>query len=170
MVPDEAFSPAAVNVLDQRRDHHSPLTWMERALRIRKESPELGWGTATVLELDEPAVLATRIDWEVRTMVTVHNLAREGRQVTLPDADQYGTLTDVFADREYHTVDGKGQVGIDGSGYRWMVAVWPTTPSRSARSGACRTCRPRPAGQAWWPGAAGRPRRARTTSAWRGSR
>lgn len=75
------------------------LNWMERALRIRKESPELGWGTCTVLDVDEPAVLATRIDWEDRTMLVVHNLARE-QQVAVPDADQYGALTDVSADRD----------------------------------------------------------------------
>lgn len=123
VVSTERFSPAEVNVLDQRRDQHSLLNWMERALRIRRESPELGWGTSTVLDVDEPAVLLTRIDWEGRTTVVAHNLARDGRTVTVPDAGQYGTLSDVFADRDYEPVDGTGRVPIDGSGFRWLTAV-----------------------------------------------
>lgn len=123
VVSADGFSPAEVNVLDQRRDHHSLLNWMERALRIRKESPELGWGHSTVLDVDDPAVLVTRIDWEDRTMVVVHNLARTDREITVPDAAEYGTLTDVFADRDYEPADEKGRVAVDGSGYRWLAAV-----------------------------------------------
>jgi maltose alpha-D-glucosyltransferase/alpha-amylase len=123
MVTADGFTPAEVNVLDQRRDRGSLLNWMERALRIRKESPELGWGTSTVLDVDDPAVLVTRIDWEDRTMAVVHNLARDDREVVVPDPDQYGSLTDVFADRDYDAVDGGGKVTIGGSGYRWLAAV-----------------------------------------------
>jgi len=92
-------------------------------VRIRKESPELGWGTSTVLDVGDPAVLATRIDWEDRTMLVVHNLARDERQVTVPDIDRYGTVTDVFADCDYEPVDDRGQVAIGGSGYRWLAVV-----------------------------------------------
>jgi maltose alpha-D-glucosyltransferase/alpha-amylase len=123
MVSADGFTPAECNVLDQRRNRRSLLNWMERALRIRRESPELGWGTATVLDVDDPALLMTRVDWEDRTMVVVHNLARDERVVAVPDAEQYGTLTDVFSDHDYEALDGAAKFTISGSGFRWLAAV-----------------------------------------------
>ncbi len=34
-----------VNAAAQRRDPQSMLNWMERIIRMRKEVPEIGWGT-----------------------------------------------------------------------------------------------------------------------------
>ncbi len=46
---DGPFGYRKVNVEDQRRDPHSFLNWMERAIRTRKEWPEFGWGDWRVL-------------------------------------------------------------------------------------------------------------------------
>jgi trehalose synthase len=77
------FGPLAVNVADQRRDPDSLLSWMERVIRRRRETPELGWGTLEVLESGEPSVLAHRCTWASGTVVAVHNLAAEPRQLDL---------------------------------------------------------------------------------------
>jgi glycosidase len=76
-LPDDRFGPLAVNVAQQRRDADSLLTWMERVIRRRRETPELGWGVTTVLKTSEPAVLAHRSDWEASSMLAVHNLGDE---------------------------------------------------------------------------------------------
>jgi maltose alpha-D-glucosyltransferase / alpha-amylase len=60
LVTDGPFAPGKVNVADQRRDPESLLNWMERAIRARKELPELGWGSWTLLDTDQPSVLANR--------------------------------------------------------------------------------------------------------------
>ena len=52
-----------VNVAQQRRDPNSLLNWTERIIRMRKEVPEIGWGTFTVLAPGTPEVLALRYDW-----------------------------------------------------------------------------------------------------------
>jgi maltose alpha-D-glucosyltransferase/alpha-amylase len=44
IVDEGPFSYKEVNVADQRQDGDSLLNWMERAIRIRKENPEFGWG------------------------------------------------------------------------------------------------------------------------------
>src|SRR5262249_26425542 len=38
-----------INVEAQRRDVNSLLNWTERIIRLRKECPEIGWGTYKVL-------------------------------------------------------------------------------------------------------------------------
>src|SRR6188474_1864383 len=73
-VTEGRFGPMAVNVAAQRRDPDSLLNWMERLIRRRRETPEIGWGAWKVLDSRLPTVLAHRNDWEGRTFVAIHNL------------------------------------------------------------------------------------------------
>src|SRR4029453_10975925 len=73
VVADGPFAPEHVNVAAQRRDPGSLLNWTERAIRTRKELPELGWGAWQVLDTDHPGVLAHRCDWQGRGVVVLHN-------------------------------------------------------------------------------------------------
>jgi maltose alpha-D-glucosyltransferase/alpha-amylase len=57
VVGDGDFGCRRVNPEDQRHDPGSLLNWMERLIRRRKETPELGWGTFWVLPAGDPAVL-----------------------------------------------------------------------------------------------------------------
>ena len=52
-----AYGFEHVNVAAQRRDPDSLLNWTERALRMRQEIPEVGWGDFEVLP-PGPAVRA----------------------------------------------------------------------------------------------------------------
>jgi len=97
---DGAFGPDHVNATTLRRDPDSLLNWFERLIRRRRECPEIGFGTLTVLDTDEPNVLAHRCDWEGSTVVAVHELA--GRAVELRLAvDDGEALVDLFSDAEH---------------------------------------------------------------------
>ncbi|MBW3604663.1 MAG: alpha-amylase family protein [Actinobacteria bacterium] len=128
MVKDPDFAPAQVNVMDQRRDRRSLLNWMERALRLRKECPELGWGHCEVLDAGDPALFVTRIEWEQRTMFTVHNLATSERDVSIPQVADYTSLADVFSDGDYEPLEDSTSFTIAGSGYRWIRALRTDDP------------------------------------------
>src|SRR4051794_5490713 len=81
------FGPQRVNVATQRREPHSLLNWFERLIRRRRECPEIGFGTMTVLDVGVDSVFAHRCDWEGATVVAVHQLAGEPVSVTLPVDD-----------------------------------------------------------------------------------
>lgn len=67
VVADRRWGPAAgVNVADQERDEGSLLTWMERLLRRRRATPEIAFGTWSVLPQPEAAVLFTWIAFSAR--------------------------------------------------------------------------------------------------------
>ena len=98
-LPDGRFGPLAVNVADQRRRPDSLLTWMEQMIRRRRETPEIGWGTTTLLDTGDDAVLAHRCDWEGAAVVAVHNLSATPRELRLDlgpmeDCDQVVDLLD----------------------------------------------------------------------------
>ncbi len=96
------FGAEHVNVAAQRRDPSSLLNWFERLIRRRRECPELGFGTLTVLDVGAPSVLAHRCDWDGSTIVAVHELAGEAPEVALP-VDDGEALVDLFG-RDEHSL------------------------------------------------------------------
>ena len=100
-VTEGAFGPARANAAALRRDPDSLLNWFERLIRRRRESPEIGFGTLTLLETEAvPSVLAHRCDWEGATIVAVHELAGRAVEVAIPVEDGEA-LVDLFTDEEH---------------------------------------------------------------------
>lgn len=116
------FGYEHVNVQAQWRDPGSLLSWMERALAIRRQYPEFGQGSCEVVETDSAAVLAHEMTWHRNSLVLVHNLAGEDQEaeLTLPSEDR-ARLVDVFGDRLYDPLPiGSRQVTLSPFGYRWF--------------------------------------------------
>jgi trehalose synthase len=121
VVADGDFGCGRVNVEAQRHDPGSLLNWMERLVRRRKETPELGWGAFRVLPAGDPAVLAVRCDWRGSAVLTVHNFADRPARADLDlDGDPRPELVELLADQAYPRPDAAGGVPVDGYGYRWF--------------------------------------------------
>jgi trehalose synthase len=123
LVTDSRFGPDRVNVASQRRDPRSLLNWMERAIRTRKELPELGWGTWKVLDTDQPGVLAHRCDWHGQAVLVLHNLGPKPVQVLLELGDEVEAgrqLAELLADQRYEPAETGQSLALDGLGYRWL--------------------------------------------------
>jgi glycosidase len=120
-LPGGPFGPEQVNVAAQRRDPDSLLRWMTRLVHARRERPELGWGSVTLLETEAPALLAHRCDWEGGTVVAVHNLGEEPAAATLElGADVIG-VEDLLEPRELAPgEDGRLRVELGRYGYLWI--------------------------------------------------
>ncbi|MBD8651275.1 alpha-amylase family protein [Rhizobium sp. CFBP 13726] len=114
-----------VNVAIQRRDPDSMLNWTERMIRMRKEAPEIGWGTFECLDTGDDGVLAMRYDWRDNALVILHNFHNRPVEITfdvgLKDAGK--NLIDI-ADASDSTADDKGKhhIVIEPYGYRWYRA------------------------------------------------
>jgi trehalose synthase len=120
---DERFAASVVNVRDQRIDPDSLLTWFETLIRLRKESPEVGWGDCQVLATDPDSVLALRYSWHGRSIITLHNLGKRPRRVELPieDANEC-ILRDLLRGEEgpVSVRNGVAKVKLGAHGYRWL--------------------------------------------------
>jgi glycosidase len=122
-LPGGRFGPLAVNVADQERDPDSLLNWMQRVIRRRRETPEIGWGEWSVLDAGDDAVLAHRCDWEGRCFLAVHNLSEEPRQfeLRLEDEGELAVIDLLDTDGTPTSLDdGRLPVTLEGYGYRWM--------------------------------------------------
>jgi maltose alpha-D-glucosyltransferase/alpha-amylase len=119
LVEEGPFSYREVNVASQRRDPHSLHNWMERLIRRRRECPEFGWGTWSLLHTGDEAVFAHRCDWEDSTVVAVHNLADRAARAHLVLGDE-GELVDLFEDKDHALDAGELTLELDPYGNRWF--------------------------------------------------
>jgi glycosidase len=124
-MPGGDFGPDKVSVSAQRRDPESLLSWMERLMRRRNETPELGFGTWKVLDSGVAAVLAHRCDWDGSTVLAVHNFDEAAASVslTLDGLDDAVALDDLL-DGDRHELDGpKVELDLGRYGYKWYRVV-----------------------------------------------
>ncbi|MBE9018788.1 trehalose synthase [Chroococcidiopsis sp. CCALA 051] len=109
-----------LNVTSQQRDPNSILSWMERAIRTRKQYPEFGSGKWKIVATNEPSVFAHSSQQNGNTVIAVHNLSAQSCSVSLKSAE-YPHLLDVFSDRPYEQMDcHSNSIEISGYGYRWF--------------------------------------------------
>jgi maltose alpha-D-glucosyltransferase/alpha-amylase len=111
-----------VNAAVQRRHPDSLLNWTERIIRMRKEVPEVGWGDFTVLRVRNPAILALRYDWRNNSVLFVHNLHEEPREIVLDTGlkEKGKLLVNLLAeDHSQSDESGKHRIVLEGYGYRW---------------------------------------------------
>ena len=112
-----------VNAAQQRRDPNSLLNWTERIIRMRKEVPEIGWGDFTVLNTRVPAVLAMRYDWRNNSVLFVHNLDSQPREIAFSaevEGDAGNRLVNLLTDDHSHAdPNGRHNLLLEPYGYRW---------------------------------------------------
>jgi maltose alpha-D-glucosyltransferase/alpha-amylase len=115
------YSYEKVNAADQRRDPQSFLNWTERMIRMRKEVPELGWGDFSVLDLDEPGILAIRYDWRNVGVLTLHNLRDTAVEVEVSlDRGAGMRLTNLLTGHHSEADQrGRHSVVMEPYGYHW---------------------------------------------------
>jgi maltose alpha-D-glucosyltransferase/alpha-amylase len=123
-VADGGLGPDEVNVADQERRPDSMLNWTERMIRLRRETPELGWGRWTLLDAGDPAVLAHRCDWEDGAVVLLHRLDDGDLTVRLDlghvgAADRLVDLLDASAE-PIDVGDGTVELPLGPWGHRWL--------------------------------------------------
>jgi trehalose synthase len=126
-LPGGEYGPERVNVRAQRRDPGSLLNWFERMIRLRKETPEIGWGDWTILDSGERGLVIIRYDWDGATLVTVHNFAPDGATVDLDLSDvDWTAARDLLADDVVEpTHDHRLALEVGRYGSRWLRLETP---------------------------------------------
>ncbi len=123
VIDDPIYGFRRVNVASARRDPGSLLNWTERAIRTRKECPEISWGHWTVVAVDVPGVLVMRYDWRGRTLVALHNFQAKPHAVRI-DAATAGDalLVDLLSDRDSRATTRGHLIELEALDYRWFRA------------------------------------------------
>jgi maltose alpha-D-glucosyltransferase / alpha-amylase len=122
VIGDEVYGYPRVNVAEQRRDPHSFLNWTERMIRMRKECPEISWGTLSVLRASAREVLVIRYDWRSTSLLTLHNFSSRPQTATFRvGCANDDLLVEVFDGKHSRAnADGEHRVRLDGYAWRWF--------------------------------------------------
>ena len=122
VIEEGPYSYREVNVEKQRRDPNSLLNWTVQMIRLRKECPEIGWGSWTALPTRSPHILAICYEWRGSAVVTVHNFSSRPQEAhfRVPVADG-GILTNLMANEEARgKATGEHRISLEAHGYRWF--------------------------------------------------
>jgi len=121
MIDDVEYGYESVNVLEQERASSSLLQWMKKAISIRRQCPEFGYGEFGQITVDDPHVMAHQCTWKNQTVIAVHNFGAESTQVEIDlDGDTEGVI-DLIGDHGYTPAEkGKHSIELDPYGYRWF--------------------------------------------------
>ncbi|GAB2771468.1 alpha-amylase family protein [Salinimicrobium soli] len=120
IIVEGPYGYKAHNVNDQHRDPNSFLNWMIRAINLRKESPEYGWGDFQVLETNNSKVLAGYRTSNKGIGIAIHNFSDQEQTVKL-ELDEPENFTEIFGDKKYNDFDPASQeIKLSPYGYRWF--------------------------------------------------
>jgi maltose alpha-D-glucosyltransferase/alpha-amylase len=125
LIADGAYGFLQVNVAAQRRDPDSLLNWMERIIRMRKEVPEIGWGDFSFVPLRTSGVLAMKYEWRNNSVLFLHNLMPEPREIrfrlTSKRGDKAEELINLLSNDHSHAEEsGRHCIVLEPYGYRWF--------------------------------------------------
>jgi len=125
VISEGPYGYGHVNVAFQRRDAESMLNWTERMIRMRKEAPEIGWGTCSAVDCGDPGVLILRYAWRDNVVIVIHSFHDRPVEIAfrLPQDNDDGPLIDILDghdsranhDRRHHMV-------LEPYGFRWYRA------------------------------------------------
>jgi maltose alpha-D-glucosyltransferase/alpha-amylase len=120
-IADGPFGYDEINVEKQRRDNNSLLNWTVRMIRVRKECPEIGWGTWGILPTRSPHILAICYEWRGNAVVVLHNFSSRPQEARLRvNAPRGRDLTNLLVNEEIHAdKSGVHHIALEAQGYRW---------------------------------------------------
>jgi maltose alpha-D-glucosyltransferase/alpha-amylase len=123
VISDGPYGFQHVNVAAQHRDPNSLLNWMERMIRMRKQVPEIGWGDFSFISAGTPEVLVIRYEWRNNSVLCIHNLVAEPREVRITvdaDGEKDCALINLLSNDHNRAEDGgRHRILLEPYGYRW---------------------------------------------------
>jgi maltose alpha-D-glucosyltransferase/alpha-amylase len=98
---------------------------MERIIRMRKEVPEIGWGDFSFVRLRTPGVLAMEYEWRNNSVLCIHNLMPEPREIRFrvpsKNAGEGDQLINLLSDDHSNAEEGgRHCIVLEPYGYRWF--------------------------------------------------
>ncbi|GAB3960956.1 alpha-amylase family protein [Spirosoma harenae] len=114
-----------VNVAAQQADSTSLLNQVTKLARLRKQCPEIGWGTWKLLDTGSQHVLAIQYDWQGRSLVMIHNFSPEPQPCAIATSLKANRSLINLSTKQPSQVDAKGgyAVQLPGYGYSWFRVI-----------------------------------------------
>lgn len=126
VVPGPKYGYRGVNVARQERDPGSMLSWSQNLIRLRRQTPEIGFGDWSFVPLPEAEIIGLRYDWGGRTVLLFHNLGADPCKTScrIEGAGQWKGLTDALGEGAFSLRADKLTVDMPPYGHLWLRAQY----------------------------------------------
>ncbi|QRR00988.1 alpha-amylase family protein [Dyadobacter sandarakinus] len=125
VVEDGYYAYVHVNVENQRREPGSLLNWMTSLIRLRKECPEIGYGTWEILDTGLKEVLGMRYSYKNKRLLIWHNFSEKALELVVAKEHAKAVkLTDLMNNIQSEVnTDNQHTITLEAYGYRWFRGV-----------------------------------------------
>ena len=122
VISDGPYGCAEVNVEKQRRDPNSLLNWTASMIRVRKECPEIGWGSWSLLSIRNRSILGICYSWRGNSVVVLHNFSSRPQEAKFVlDHPEGQLLSNLLVNEEVRAdKTGTHHIALESYGYRWF--------------------------------------------------
>ena len=122
VIADGPYGCAEVNVEKQRRDPNSLLNWTASMIRVRKECPEIGWGSWQLLPIRNKSVLGICYSWRGNSVVVLHNFSSRPQEAKFTLEQPEGHLLSNLLVNDEVRADktSRHRIALEAYGYRWF--------------------------------------------------
>jgi maltose alpha-D-glucosyltransferase/alpha-amylase len=118
LIDTSQYSFHSLNVQQQLADSTSLLQWLTRMVQLRKSLPAIGWGNWKIINVGRQ-VLGLQYEWEGETVITLHNLSADSREVNFENLGEGYTLHDLLNNSAIKIAAKPQPLTLKGYAYRW---------------------------------------------------
>lgn len=122
VIDEGPYAYETVNVEAQRREPKSLLNWMTAMIRLRKASPEVGYGKWSIIDTGNENILGLLYNWRGNRLLTLHNFAEAPFEIKVNlEQEEGGKLIDLLNVEESKADnEGRHTLKLKAFGYRWF--------------------------------------------------
>jgi maltose alpha-D-glucosyltransferase/alpha-amylase len=91
-------------------------------IRVRKECPEIGWGSWQLLPIRNPSIPGICYSWRGNSVVVLHNFSSRPQEARFTlDHPEGRLLSNLLVNDEVHADKaGMHRIALESYGYRWF--------------------------------------------------
>lgn len=126
--PEGGYSPAHINVVEQRHDPGSLLHFIRLLVTRYRSSPEIGWGELEIIDQDDTGLLVHSVSSDTGRMIAVHNFSPEAAtaRVILTGEPEGVVLSDLLTSGSLEAPpSGRVELDVEAYGARWLRVLRP---------------------------------------------
>ncbi len=112
------FTYKNVNVLEEKHDANSLLSFIKHAIEIHKSVPQISYGNWDIVDVKSDNVLCMRYQWQGKTVMILHNFSEAKQTVVLPEKQSYQTI--LSSSKNTGVSDSDKNNTLDGYGFLWL--------------------------------------------------
>jgi maltose alpha-D-glucosyltransferase/alpha-amylase len=120
VINDNGYSPAYINVNQQRADPDSIWNVIRHMISVRREQRAFSWGEFEWIDVQNNALAVFQRSYEDETLLVLHNLSDTKQRISYPIKKSVTAMTDLLTQREFVPANERFDIELAPYEYLWL--------------------------------------------------